>query len=38
MPEMKKTVWMEIVPTNVSTNESVVAAYEQYRVLKALAE
>jgi hypothetical protein len=38
MPEMQGCIWMEIVPTNTSTNESVVAAYEQYQVLKALAE
>jgi len=38
MPEMKKSVWMEVVPTSTNTNESVVAAYQQYQVLKALAE
>jgi len=38
MPEMSGVVWMEVVPTNTSTNPSVVAAYEQYQVLKALAQ
>jgi len=38
MPEMRHSIWMEVVPTVESTNESVVAAYEQYQMLRALAE
>jgi len=36
MPEMRNCIWMEVVPTLDSTNESVMNAYEQYQMLKAL--
>lgn len=38
MPEMKESIWMEVVPTNTNSNPSVVAAYEQYQILRALVE
>lgn len=38
MPEMRDSLWMEVVPTNSNSNPSVVDAYERYQVLKSLAE
>ena len=36
--DMSQTLWLVIAPTNTSSNPSVVAAWEQYRMLSALAE
>jgi hypothetical protein len=36
LPEMKHTLWMEVVPTLNSTNESVMQAYEHYQTLRDL--
>jgi hypothetical protein len=38
MPEMKHTLWMEVVPTLNSTNESVIKAWEHYQMLNSLAK
>ena len=38
LPEMKTSLWMEVVPTLDSTNSSVVQAYEHYQLLRTLAK
>ncbi len=38
LPEMSTSIWMEVVPTPRTTNESVLTAWENYQTLKALAE
>jgi hypothetical protein len=37
-PDMGKTLWLVIAPTNTSSNPGVVAAWEQYLMLSTLAE
>lgn len=38
LPEMATSIWMEVVPTPKSSNESVMTAWEHYQTLRCLAE